>query len=136
MAVFALAGLLYFFSQYLYGMIDSESNEFINNNIGRISAQEAKSIVEQYESKHGGEKGVMDMFNSLVLFNNKSMTIKDNYIYFDEKKKVYIGDIFAQPISYRTMPGHIFSKVAKRLGFKVSRKKFSSEKEKIGRAHV
>ena len=35
----------------------------------------------------------------------------------------------APAISYRTMPGHIFSKVAKRLGFKVSRKKFSSEKE-------
>ena len=35
----------------------------------------------------------------------------------------------APAISYRTMPGHIFSKVAKRLGFKVFRKKFSSEKE-------
>ena len=27
----------------------------------------------------------------------------------------------APAISYRTMPGHIFSKVAKRLGFKVKR---------------
>ncbi len=32
----------------------------------------------------------------------------------------------APAISYRTMPGHIFSKVAKRLGFKVKRQKFSS----------
>lgn len=32
----------------------------------------------------------------------------------------------APAISYRTMPGHIFSKVAKRLGFKVQRQKFSS----------
>ena len=32
----------------------------------------------------------------------------------------------APAISYRTMPGRIFSKVAKRLGFKVKRKKFGS----------
>ena len=35
----------------------------------------------------------------------------------------------APAISYRTMPGHIFSKVAKRLGFKIKRQKFSSPKE-------
>lgn len=35
----------------------------------------------------------------------------------------------APGISYRTMPGHIFSKVAKRLGFKIKRQKFSSAKE-------
>ena len=47
----------------------------------------------------------------------------------------------APAISYRTMPGHIFSKVARRLGFRVRRERFSSpekaqqvldEKLKIG----
>ena len=32
----------------------------------------------------------------------------------------------APAISYRTMPGHIFSKVARRLGFRVRRERFSS----------
>ena len=32
----------------------------------------------------------------------------------------------APAISYRTMPGHIFSKVARRLGFRVKRERFSS----------
>lgn len=35
----------------------------------------------------------------------------------------------APAISYRTMPGHIFSKVARRLGFRVRRKRFSSPKK-------
>ncbi len=35
----------------------------------------------------------------------------------------------APAISYRTMPGHIFSKVARRLGFHVRRERFSSPKK-------
>ena len=35
----------------------------------------------------------------------------------------------APAISYRTMPGHIFSKVARRLGFRVRRERFSSPKK-------
>lgn len=35
----------------------------------------------------------------------------------------------APAISYRTMPGHIFSKVARRLGFHVRREQFSSPKK-------
>ena len=35
----------------------------------------------------------------------------------------------APAISYRTMPGYIFSKVARRLGFRVKRERFSSPKK-------
>ena len=35
----------------------------------------------------------------------------------------------APAISYRTMPGHIFSKVARRLGFHIRRERFSSPKK-------